>query len=364
MDFGIALASSTDSWKVVQRAEELGFKDAWFYDSQLLYSDVFVAMTLAAEKTSRIGLATGVLIPSNRLAPVAANAFASLNTIAPGRIKMGLGTGYTGRRTMGLKAIKLAEFRQYIEVLVGMLEGKTVDWTVEGHERKLRFLNPQFGMIDIETPIDLAISAFGPKSRQLCADFGAEWCAFGGTLDNAAGQVEQMKVTWEASGRPVSSLRAVEFVLGCVLEDGEPADSPRAKAQGGTLPAAAIHGMVEDQFAQAAGSGSEGSLEATLGKLPPSLAEAIAKYVEVYSDYPPEERYLFNHTQHLIAPRSEEEHVLSADLLREFAWVGDRDELRARVARLEEAGYTQIAIQLVPGHEDAIEEWAEVFGLS
>ena len=52
MDFGIALASSVDSWRTVQRAEELGFKDAWFYDSQLLYTDVFVSMALAAEKTS------------------------------------------------------------------------------------------------------------------------------------------------------------------------------------------------------------------------------------------------------------------------------------------------------------------------
>ncbi len=363
MDFGIALASSTDSWRTVKRAEELGFKDAWFYDSQLLYTDVFVSMALAAEKTETINLATGVLIPSNRIAPVAANAFASLNKLAPGRIKAGLGTGYTGRRTMGLKAIKLAEFRAYIETLVGMLEGKTVDWTIEGQDRRVRFLNPHLGMIDIEHPIDLAISAFGPKSRQLCADFGAEWCAFGGTIDNACGQVEQMKTIWEATGHPPERLRAVEFVLGCVLEDGEPADSPRAKAQGGTLPAAAIHGMVEDQAAAAEGGGGEGSLEATLGQLPPALAEAALKYAEVYADYPPGERYLHNHTQHLIAPRLEEEHVLSAELLRDFAWVGERDDIRNRVARLEEAGYTQIAIQLVPGHEDAIDEWAEVFGL-
>ena len=352
MDFGIALASATDSWKLVRRAEELGFRDAWFYDSQLLYADVFVSMALAAEKTSRINLATGVLIPSNRLAPVAANAFASLNKLAPGRIKMGLGTGYTGRRTMGLKAIKLADFRGYIEVVLGMLAGKTVDWTVEGEDRRIRFLNPEVGLIDLKTPIDLAISAFGPKSRQLCADFGAEWCAFGGTVDNAVSQVEEMKAIWSAAGHQ-SPLRAVEFVLGCVLEPGEPADSPRAKAQGGTLPAAAIHGMAEDA-----------AFEQILGHLPESLAKALESYVEVWTDYPKNERYLYNHTKHLLSPRPEEEHVLTAELLREFAWVGDEAEIRRRVARLEEAGYTQIAIQLVPGHEDAIEDWARVFGLA
>ena len=44
MDFGIALATSAASWKVIQRAEELGFSNAWFYDTQMLSADCFVAM--------------------------------------------------------------------------------------------------------------------------------------------------------------------------------------------------------------------------------------------------------------------------------------------------------------------------------
>ena len=93
MEFGIAVATATDSWKVVKRAEELGFTDAWFYDTQLLNPDVFIGMALAAEHTSKIGLGTGVLIPTNRIAPVTANALASINKLAPGRVKFGVGTG-------------------------------------------------------------------------------------------------------------------------------------------------------------------------------------------------------------------------------------------------------------------------------
>jgi len=93
MDFGINLATSADSWKVVKRAEELGYARAWFYDTQLLNADMFVAMGAAAVQTSRIRLATGVLIPSNRIAPVAASALASLNGLAPGRIDFGISTG-------------------------------------------------------------------------------------------------------------------------------------------------------------------------------------------------------------------------------------------------------------------------------
>jgi 5,10-methylenetetrahydromethanopterin reductase len=61
-------------------------------------------MAAAAVKTTRIRLGTGVLIPSNRIAAVAANAFASLNKLAPGRIDFGVGTGFTGRRAMGLRS--------------------------------------------------------------------------------------------------------------------------------------------------------------------------------------------------------------------------------------------------------------------
>src|SRR5438552_1193647 len=45
MDVGIALAPGVDAWKTVQRAEQLGFTHAWFYDTQTLCADVFVALT-------------------------------------------------------------------------------------------------------------------------------------------------------------------------------------------------------------------------------------------------------------------------------------------------------------------------------
>ena len=69
MDFGIALASNVDAWKTVKRAEELGFSHRWFYDSQLLAPDIFVSMALAAKHTSKIKLATGAIVQSNRIAP-------------------------------------------------------------------------------------------------------------------------------------------------------------------------------------------------------------------------------------------------------------------------------------------------------
>ena len=127
MRYSVAFASEVDSWKWVKRAESLGFHAAWFYDTQLLNPDVFVCMALAAHETSRIRLGTGVLVPTNRIEPVTANALASLNRIAPGRIDFGVGTGFTARRTMGLGAISLKDTRRYIERVKALLAGRTVD---------------------------------------------------------------------------------------------------------------------------------------------------------------------------------------------------------------------------------------------
>src|SRR5690242_21655178 len=106
MQFGIAIPTAADSWRLVRRAEELGFSHAWFFDTQMLSADPFVAMAATAVKTALIKLGTGVLIPSNWIAPVAANALASRNLLAPRPIVCGSSTGLTGRRTMGPGGMK------------------------------------------------------------------------------------------------------------------------------------------------------------------------------------------------------------------------------------------------------------------
>src|SRR5208282_4936605 len=169
MDFGIGIATSSEAWKTAQRAEELGFTHAWFYDTQMITADPFVAMGAAALKTSKIRLGTGVLVPSNRLAAVTANAFATLNGLAPGRIDFGVGTGFSARRAMGLGAMKLADMEEYIRVVYALLRREIVETEIEGRQRKIRFLNPEKGLINTKGPIRLHVSAYGPKARALTA---------------------------------------------------------------------------------------------------------------------------------------------------------------------------------------------------
>jgi len=201
MDFGIGIATSSDSWKLVQRVEELGFTHAWFFDTQMITGDCFVAMAAAAFKTSRIRLGTGVLVPSNRIAAVTANALATLNGLAPGRIDFGIGTGFSARRAMGLGAVKLADMEEYIRVVYGLLGNDTVETPIEGKRRKIRFLNPEIGLINIKDLIPLHISAYGPRSQALTAKLNAGWKSFISDVPGAMAALESMQKSWRTAGR-------------------------------------------------------------------------------------------------------------------------------------------------------------------
>ncbi len=351
MQFGIALATAADSWKVVQRAEELGFHHAWFYDTQMLCADCFVAMGAAAVKTQRIRLGTGVLIPSNRIAPVTANGFASLNQLAPGRIDFGVGTGFTGRRTMGLGAIKLAEMAEYIRVVMALLRGETPEFEVEGQRQKITFLNPELNLINLADPVGLHVSAYGPRARRLTARLGAGWLNFVGDVAGGVAAMAAMQGSWAEAGRSAGDLSAVAFALGCVLEPGEPMNSDRAVAQAGPRAAVLLHRAADEALA---------GLPNT-SPVPDAVAEAVAGYVETARTFEPADaRYLANHRGHLMAVKPVERPYVTGELIRRTTFTGVEADLLDRIAALRDAGYTQFTIQLVPGQEQAIEDWGRL----
>jgi 5,10-methylenetetrahydromethanopterin reductase len=350
MEFGIQLATSAHHWKVVKRAEEMGFTHAWFYDTELLNADVFVAMAAAAMQTSRIKLCTGVLIPSNRIAPVAASALASLNALAPGRIVCAMSTGFTARRTVGLPAITLKRLEEYIRVVRGLLAGETVEWSEEGGPHKIRFLNPELGLINIDDPIPIHISAFGPKGRALAAKLGTGWMS-GGNPRGAAAALGAMQHLWKDAGRDAKDLYSTTFGNGCVLAEGEAADSPRARAQAGPSATMIFHDLAEEEEL------------GTLGfRLPLQFKATFEAYREIYRRYEPADaRYLSNHRGHLMFLRPEEQALVTPELLRTMTYTGTEAEMVAAVRSVKDAGFSQFAVTLRVGHEfDMLADWAKV----
>ncbi len=90
-------------------AEDLGFRAVWCPEVPAFGHDIWVTLARIAEKTNRIKFGPSVLIPSYRHPMAQASAIATLEQIAPGRLMVGFGTGFTGRAGMGKKPLSLAE---------------------------------------------------------------------------------------------------------------------------------------------------------------------------------------------------------------------------------------------------------------
>ena len=351
MDFGIGIATAGDSWKLAQRAEELGFSHAWFYDTQMIVADPFVAMGACAVKTSRIRLGTGVLVPSNRLAAVTAVGFATLNQMAPGRIDFGVGTGFSARRAMGLGAMRMKDLEEYIRVVRGLLAEETLVTEIEGKPRKIRFLNPEIGLINTKDPIRLHVSAYGPKTQTLAAKLAAGWVTFIAGVDGALSELKGMQEAWGAAGHAPGDLYSTAFTAGCVLREGEGYDSQRVLGAAGPRAAVMLHRAADERLMKLPNT----------SPYPPHLQAEVEGYIALAENFTPADAgYLMNHRGHFVFVKPEEKAFITPELIRHATFTAGEPELKQRVEALRDGGYSQLTFSITPGHEDAIEDWGRI----
>ena len=338
MDYGIGIPSWINAYEEVMRAEAAGFTHAWFYDSQLIYSDVYAAMALAAHHTSTIKLGTLVAIPSNRIAPVTASAVASLNKLAPGRIILGIGTGYTGRNTMGLPAYPIARYREYAQQVRGLLDGEDVLFTddVTGAERWIRLIHGAHSeFLNLDDYIPIYVAANGPRAMEVVGQVGDGWVTTGMGL-NAPQGFPVIAAAAEAAGRSAAKPYTVGLTSGLVLQDGEQADSERVMRILGPAMIPGVHAMWE----AAHGPG------ANLGMDNPDLAGEYHRYIREYSaakGTPDDRLYLDVHEGHMVYLKPGEERFIPSQLMAR-GLVGSGAEIIEKLEHLESIGVDNIAL--------------------
>lgn len=108
------------------QAERLGFDSAWLPDSQLIWRDTWMALALAAMKTSRITLGTAVTNVVTRHPSVIASATRTLLELVPNRFVLGLGVGWSSAGMVGLSATKHRELSQAVSDIRALLRGDAV----------------------------------------------------------------------------------------------------------------------------------------------------------------------------------------------------------------------------------------------
>ena len=308
MHISSAFPTSLDSPDHIATAERLGYTRAWLYDTPQQSPDVWMLLALAAERTERIGLGPGVLVPTLRHPMVNAAATAALTALAPGRVAVAFGTGFSGARAMGAKPATWAFLRDYVRAFKGLLRGETVDW----QGARLRMLHPRAHAPARPIDVPVAISATGPKGLAVAHELGDGLFSVNGQTAAAP------EFPWAALA-----------VHGTLLADGEPLDSPRVLAAAGPGNALAYHAIYEHN--------------GDVGQLPGG-----ERWLATIHQADPRERHLAVHDQHLVTLNDADRAAWRAGswaAIRDTTFTGTPTELRPRLAALAAAGVTELIYQ-------------------
>jgi 5,10-methylenetetrahydromethanopterin reductase len=299
MQLSCALIPSPRVPEQAALAERLGYSRVWPLDSPALYGDVWIAVAEAARATETVGLGTGVLIPSLRHVVATAAAIAHVEAIAPGRLRVAFGTGFTGRRMFGKGPLSLATLGRYVRQLRALLAGEEVE--VDGEVCRLMHPAGVTAPTPLATPLWLATS--GPKGAALAREIAD------GVI--CAGVV------------PEGVEDAALLAMGTVLGEGETFASPDVLERIGPAIAVVWHGTYE-----AAGAGVD------------NLPGGKGWRAEV-ERFPERSRHLYVHEGHLYEMTERDRGNLAPELAG-TTFSGSPAALRERVTTLEAQGVAEI----------------------
>ncbi|MCY4011587.1 MAG: LLM class flavin-dependent oxidoreductase [Gammaproteobacteria bacterium] len=246
MKFGVCVATNINDWQLLVHAENQGFDHGWVPDSQMIWSDCYAVLALAAHHTSRIRLGTGVAIAGTRIAPVTAHSIASINRIAPGRVFLGIGTGHTAMRVMNFNPMKAPPFREYLRVVRALLDGDEVEFTLNGETRTIEIIHKELGFVDTEHRIPMYVAANGPLALRAAGEFGDGRVSGGSeSADAFANSMARIGAGAARVGRSMDGFHTAELTYACILRPGETLASDRVIDTCGHMVASRLHGLWE-----------------------------------------------------------------------------------------------------------------------
>ena len=156
--FGVVLLpeSLTEFAPLCREVDEHGFDWLGVADSQSVFRELYVALTLAALNTSRVRLGPLVTNPLTRHLVVTASAVASVDELSGGRARLGIGSGDSAIFSLGAPPATLAGLEDSVVTLGRLTSGVPIDrggrrWQVHRSTRRV--------------PIYLA--AEGPRTLEL-----------------------------------------------------------------------------------------------------------------------------------------------------------------------------------------------------
>ena len=354
MKFGAMIVPRISDWRLIPDLEDMGYDCAWAPDSQMIYSDTYAVLALAAANTSRIRLGTGVAIAPTRLAPVTAHSIATINQLAPGRTFLALGTGHTAMRVMGMDPMKVGKFREYLRVVRALLHGEEVDFTLGGETRDIRFLHQSDGFINVEQPVPIYVAADGPLALKAVGAYGdGRVCSHNQSKAMLQQSLDKIHQGADAVGRKLpADFHTTALTYACMLRPGESMTSDRVIDEVGSMALATLHYWWE--LYQMNGDTS------TIARRCQGLWEEYLAFT-AKMELPLETRYQQIHFGHCAWTVPEERRFVTENLIRSTGGlVGEPDEIIAMLREREAMGLREIALlPAMPTARDNLRDFAE-----
>jgi 5,10-methylenetetrahydromethanopterin reductase len=331
MDFGIVTAK-VDEIGYITHAENLGFSHCWVTDSLMIRSNCWAVLALAAQQTRAMRLGTGVNVPGLRLAPAAVNGIATINRLAPGRCFISLGTGHTGMRMLGQKPMKLAAFREYVQVVRALLSAGEADYTLSGETHRIRFQMREHRFIDLDHRVPLYIAGFGPRAQALAGELGdglVSGLPHGGTVPEMLASARRGAAV---AGRTLpADFHIAAMVTLAMRQPREAPDSERIIAECGAAVISGLHYLVARHL--------------ETREDPPAYARPVWDgYMKWLNQAPPELRHQRLHGSHYSFVDPEEARFITPDLIKATCLTGVPEEIVEQLRLLEQQGLRQIML--------------------
>jgi len=343
---GIVVTAHVGVEELAVQAEELGFSSFWVYDTPMLHGDPFVALGLCAKATSRIRLGIGVTSPALRSAPAAANHFAGLNALAPGRIICGIGTGNTARRTLGMPPTRMAELERFTAALEDLCAGRPTEYREGDRVREVEFMHvgPYVNTTD---PIEFVVAAFGLKASAIAGRRGAGLLSFG-LLDPGAWSAfsdERAKAARQA-GQPADT-RSYVMTSMHVLSEGEDRHGDAARDAMGHIALSLLTFAADNP-----------SFGESLSEEEKQAVRRLLDRRGTTATSPERHKVLYRNYLGRIDPADRD--LVLPSLVDKLGLVGTRDELATRIAAMEQSGVDELVIQPVVDPVAEMTEFAKL----
>lgn len=171
VEFGIEFVPRDLYWKTTFyaiQAEKIGFDNLWITD-HFNNRNVYVSLAIVSAYTERIKFGPGVTNPYLVHPVVTAQAVATLNEIAPGRVICGLGAGdKTTLQMVDTEQRKpLTTIRESVRIIREITSGKELE--MQGSIFRISGTRLNF---KVNRPVPIFVGAQGPKMLALAAEIG------------------------------------------------------------------------------------------------------------------------------------------------------------------------------------------------